>query len=61
MAALDSGLKTSLTAMAKIAILRRPGDFPVVARPAILSLTNLVHRDVVAACLHLETEVDVTN
>ena len=61
MTTFDASLQARFAAMAQIAGFRRPGYFPVMARTAILSLADLIHRDVIAARLRLEAKVYVAD
>jgi len=53
--------RAGFAGMAQDAVFHRPGNFAVVACTAVLSFYDLVHVDVIAASLELETEVGMAH
>jgi hypothetical protein len=57
----DAALEASSTRVTQVAILRRPGDLPVVTHSTELAIDDLFHRDLVGARTHLEAQLVVTD
>ena len=61
MSAENTGGQTGLARMAKIAVLRRPGNIVVVAGTTELAIDDVGHCDRIPPRLHLESQFSMTD